>query len=170
MKDLFSWRLPLSDSDFVKLWENAIFVFDTNFLLDLYRVSRPASEDFLQLLEHLKDRIWLPYQVVDEFLNRRENVIASETASFAKALSSLEEWKNEQLNFRKLRELIDNSGRIIAAEVKCLFSNQDAYTSAICEVEKCFKEKIEEVNKTHSVLNSEEDYILEKILILFDKE
>jgi len=170
MKNLFSWRLPLSDSDFVELWENATFVFDTNFLLDLYRVSRSTSEDFLGLLERLKDRIWLPYQVVDEFFNRRENVIASETASYEKVLLGLDEWKNEQLSFKKLRGLIDNSGRIIAAEVKSLFSNQDAYISAISEVEKCFKEKIEEVTKTHSVLNSKEDYILEKLLILFDKK
>lgn len=53
MRNLFSWRLRPSEADFSKLWENATFVFDTNFLLDLYRVSRLTVEDFLKILEHL---------------------------------------------------------------------------------------------------------------------
>jgi PIN like domain len=170
MKDLFSWRLPLSDSDSIEFWKKAIFVFDTNALLDLYRFSRSTSEDFLRLLEHLEGRIWLPYQVVDEFLNNREKVIASEKTYFEKALSGLEKWKNEQSNFKELRGFIANSKKIVTTEVEALFSNQAAYISAISEVEKCFKEKIEEVTQQHSNLNSQKDYILEKIFLLFDKK
>lgn len=67
MKNLFSWRLPLSEANFAELWEKATFVFDTNFLLDFYRVSTSTSEDYFRILEYIKDRIWLPYQVADEF-------------------------------------------------------------------------------------------------------
>ncbi len=81
MKEMFSWRLRPSESDFIELWERSTFVFDTNFLLDLYRVSSTTSEDFLRVLESLQNRIWLPYQVANEFLERREEVIDSEAAS-----------------------------------------------------------------------------------------
>ena len=168
MKDLFSWRLRLSDTDFITLWESATFVFDTNFLLDLYRVSRSTSEDFLKILERLQDRIWLPYQVASEFLSRREEIIDSEAASFQKALSALDKWKDEQLNFHRLQGHLREAGRIVASEVQSLFNKQDAYISAINEVDKCFREKIEELTNTHCSLNSEEDYILERLFSLFD--
>jgi hypothetical protein len=170
VKNLFSWRLTPSENDFTNLWENAIFVFDTNFLLDLYRVSHSTAKDFLNILEHLKERIWLPNQVVSEFLNRREVIIDSEVQSFQKALTNLEKWKDEELNFNRLKGCIDAAGRIVGAEVAFLFEQQDAYKKAVEEVEKCFRGKIEELSKSHSLLNSEEDYILSKLLVLFDEK
>lgn len=170
MKRLFSWRLPLSESDFAVLWEQSIFVFDTNFLLDLYRVSRSTANDFLKILEHLQDRIWLPYQVADEFLRQREEIIEREALSFQQALSRLEEWKDEQYSFKRLRGVLENSGRIVAAEVEFLYQEQQDFLSAIDKVEHCFKEKIEALSNTHSVLSSQEDPILEKILSLFDNK
>ena len=168
MKNLFSWRLHPSESDFINLWKSAIFVFDTNFLLDLYRVSNSTAKDFFSILEHLEARIWLPYQVASEFLNRREEIINSELASFQKALIALEKWKDEQLNFYRLRGLISEAGRIVNSEVEFLFDQQEVYKAAIEKVEQCFKDKIEELAETHSLLNLEEDYILEKLLTLFD--
>jgi len=168
MKNLFSWRLKPSENDFTNLWETAIFVFDTNFLLDLYRVSHSTAKDYLNILDHLQSRIWLPYQVASEFLNNREGIIDSEANSFEKALRDIEEWKDDQLKFKSLKGLIDQTGRILRTEVAFLFDQQDAYKAAVEEVEKCFKDKIEEIAKTHSLLNSEEDYILEKLFTLFD--
>ena len=74
MRNLFFWRLPPSEADFSRLWEDATFVFDTNFLLDLYRVSHSTAANFLKILQQIKNRIWLPYQVADEFLRRREDI------------------------------------------------------------------------------------------------
>lgn len=160
--------LRLSHAELEELWDNATFVFDTNFLLDMYRMSHSTSEDFFKILEHLKERIWLPYQVGKEFFNRRESVIESEAASFDKALSYLKAWKEEQMKLSKLQGLLNNAGRIISAEVKSLFSTQDNYISAINEVEECFREKIVKLAETHSIPNVDEDNILEQILLLFD--
>ncbi|MDB9514765.1 PIN domain-containing protein [Kamptonema animale CS-326] len=168
MRNLFSWRLQPSEKDLTNLWETAIFVFDTNFLCDLYRVSHSTAKDYLNILDHLQSRIWLPYQVASEFLNNREGIIDSEAKSFKKALSDIKQWKDAELKFDRLKGLIAQTGRIVKTEVAFLFDQQDAYTAAIEEVEKCFKDKIEEIAKTHSVLNSEEDYILEKLFTLFD--
>ncbi|NEP38107.1 MAG: hypothetical protein F6K25_26420 [Okeania sp. SIO2G4] len=51
MKILFSWRLPLSEAYFAELWEKATFVFDTNFLLDFYRVLSSTSEDYFRMYQ-----------------------------------------------------------------------------------------------------------------------
>ncbi|MDY7008384.1 MAG: PIN domain-containing protein [Cyanobacteriota bacterium] len=127
MKSLFSWRLPLSEADFAELWEKATFVFDTNFLLDFYRVSSSTSEDYFRILEHIKDRIWLPYQVADEFFEHREEIIDKEKKSFECALSELEQWKVKQKKFDSLKGSISQVGRIVASEIKILFDEQKSY-------------------------------------------
>jgi predicted nucleic acid-binding protein len=168
MRNLFSWRLRPSEADFLKLWEDATFVFDTNFLLDLYRVSRSTAEDFLKILERIQNRIWLPYQVADEFLRNREEIIASEAASFQKALAGLERWKSEQQSFNGLRSYLSQAGRIVATEVEFLFNKQNDYLNVVNEVEKAFREKIDQLARDHSSLNSDEDSILDNLLSLFD--
>ncbi|MEH2367852.1 PIN domain-containing protein [Nostoc sp.] len=170
MRNLFSWRLSPSEADFSKLWENATFVFDTNFLLDLYRVSRLTVEDFLKILEHLQNRIWLPYQVADEFFRQREEIIDSEAASFKKALSALEKWKSEQQKFNSLRGYLNQAGRIVAAEVEDLFDKQKNYLDAVNEVENVFRQKINELANAHFPFDSENDIIVEHLLSIFDSK
>lgn len=53
--------------DFQAMWNEAIFVFDANVLLNVYRFSPSASKDLLQILEWLKERIWIPYQFAYEY-------------------------------------------------------------------------------------------------------
>ena len=169
MRNLFSWRIKPSEAEFSDLWENATFVFDTNFLLDLYRVSRFTAEDYLNnILEHIQDRIWLPHQVVNEFFDRREGEIHSEAESFQKALLDIAKWKNEQQNFSSLHGYLNQAGRIVSDGVKDLFNNQKAYLDAIEKIEQSFREKIEQLEKDHTSLNPYEDSILEKLLLLFD--
>ena len=168
MKKLFFWRFPLSEADLSNLWENATFVFDTNFLLDLYRVSHSTAENFLDILQQIQNRIWLPYQVADEFSRRREEIIASEVESFQKALSAVETWKSEQQKFNSLRGYLSQTGRIVSAEVNFLFGDQKHYLDAVDAVEKAFREKIEQIASDHSSLHSDKDSILEKLLLLFD--
>jgi hypothetical protein len=110
----------------------------------------------------------LPYQVADEFLRRREEIIASEVESFQKALSAVEKWKSEQQNFNSLRGYLSQTGRIVSAEVNFLFGDQKHYLDAVDAVEKAFREKIEQIASDHSSLHSDKDSILEKLLLLFD--
>jgi hypothetical protein len=112
----------------------------------------------------------LPYQVADEFLRRREEIIDSETASFQKALSSLEKWKSEQQAFHSLRGYLNQAGRIVAAEVAFLFDEQKTYLDAVEDVERAFREKIEQIAHTHSPLDADEDMLLERLLSLFDSK
>jgi uncharacterized protein YjbI with pentapeptide repeats/predicted nucleic acid-binding protein len=52
-----------------------VVVLDTNALLDLYRMSDGAREEFLGVLRTLRSRLFVPYQVAHEFHERRAQVI-----------------------------------------------------------------------------------------------
>lgn len=57
------------------LWKNAIFVYDTNVLLNLYRFSKNTRDALINSMKKKKDCIWLPYQVTQEFMKNRYEVI-----------------------------------------------------------------------------------------------
>lgn len=86
--------------DFEKIWKEAIFIFDTNVLLDLYRLPKSASDDLMKLLAHpaFNSQIWTGLGVIIEFLNNRHDVIAEQKTTFStvksiveKAISSYDE-------------------------------------------------------------------------------
>lgn len=163
MKNQFSWRIQPSEDYFKQLWNEAIFVFDTNILLDFYRVSRSTSDDYFRVFEKIEDRLWLPYQVAHEFFERREGVIDSEISSFQKAISELEKWKDEQKKFTRLSGLIGQAGRIVHAELTPLLDQQHEYYETIDKITEALKLKIEELSTGYST-----EHILERFLNMFD--
>ena len=56
------------------LWESCVFIFDTNFLLNLYRYESEVVEQFINLWESQKVRCWTTGHVALEFLRNREKV------------------------------------------------------------------------------------------------
>ncbi|EOA06431.1 putative signal transduction histidine kinase [Herbaspirillum frisingense GSF30] len=81
------------DIDFESIWENGLFIFDSNVLLDLYRLPEPASNDLIGVLrdEHLRQRIWIGFQVIVEFLNNRHEAISDQKNKFNTVRVLLEE-------------------------------------------------------------------------------
>ena len=75
IKDLFPGFYRPSDDEFITLWEKGIFVLDSNVLLNLYRYPEKARKDFLNVLNKIKERIWVPHQVILEFQRNRLGVI-----------------------------------------------------------------------------------------------
>lgn len=57
------------------LWNNCVFVFDTNVLLNLYRYTSITRDTLLAAFDDLKERVWLPHQVAYEFGKDRCDVI-----------------------------------------------------------------------------------------------
>lgn len=54
--------------------QDFIIVLDTNYLLDILRKSTIISEQYLQALEKVKDKIYIPYLVALEFNFNKKNV------------------------------------------------------------------------------------------------
>ncbi len=82
MKNSYKGFRQLSEADFKSLWKTAVFVFDANVLLNLYRYQSPTRDDLLKVLEKLGDRIWIPYHVGLEFERNRLIVIADQKKRF----------------------------------------------------------------------------------------
>lgn len=75
MKKQFAAYYELPEARVKEIWEDALIVFDTNALLNLYRYKEETRNQFIKVLEFYGDRLWLPYQVGLEFHNRREGII-----------------------------------------------------------------------------------------------
>lgn len=82
MKGLFPQYDHSNNVDFSETWRSALFVFDTNILLNLYRYQESTREELLNVIEKLSDRIWLPHHVALEFQRNRLTVIAGQSKRF----------------------------------------------------------------------------------------
>lgn len=98
MKSLFPGFYPPSQEDFVTLWENCIFVFDANVFLDLYRYTDETKDNIIQILNLIKDRIWLPYQVAYEFHKNMHEVILQQKSAYSKVRAILSKSQGDITN------------------------------------------------------------------------
>ncbi len=65
-----AYRTP-SDADYESVLRRGLIALDTNVLLDLYRMNARVRKDMMTVLHTLKDRIWIPQQVIVEFWRNR---------------------------------------------------------------------------------------------------
>lgn len=101
MKSKFPGYFKLTKKEIDKLWETALFTFDANILLNLYRYSDDTREEFYKILEKIKDRIWIPHQSAQEFFNNRLNVIGQQEKAYEDAISSINAIESEFKNSRQ---------------------------------------------------------------------
>jgi hypothetical protein len=82
MKDLFPGYYPASKEQFLELWQQCIFIFDTNVLLDFYEYRNETRTDFFKVLDAIKHRLWIPHQVALEYHENRSNRIKQAESNF----------------------------------------------------------------------------------------
>lgn len=58
-----------------KLWEDAIFVWDTSAICSLYSLTEDAKTTILDILGFIEKRIWIPARVYDEYDRHRLNLL-----------------------------------------------------------------------------------------------
>lgn len=90
MKNLFPGYYRLTDEEFRELWAKAIFVFDSNMLLNLYRFPHGPRNELLDRMEALSGRVWLPHHVALEFQRNRLTVIAEQVKKFTETRNAIE--------------------------------------------------------------------------------
>ncbi len=101
MKELFSGHFKESQENLKESWSSCVFVFDANILLNLYRYSDSTRNEFLRLLEKIKDRVWLPHRAAEEYLNNRLSVIGQQEESYDLTIKSIENLKKGLDNARQ---------------------------------------------------------------------
>lgn len=153
MKKTFREYHQYSEEEFKKLWDDCIFVFDTNTLLNMYRYRRETVEKYFEVLSKLKkeNKLWIPHQVGYEFFENRISVISDYEKSYDEILTTLNSAKDSIDKKYKNHPFLDWE------EVKT-------------KIDKGLELVIKDINKKkkeHPKLLDKDD-ILEKINTLFD--
>ncbi len=147
MRKTISEFLEPKDDQKAIIWNQATFVFDTNVLLNLYRYTSSTRTALLEALKNLKS-VWLPHQVIIEFMNRRSEVVFETVNRYEKLQDNCTTLVNEIVNQLRLSKTDDS---IIE------FSN---FTKEWLD-----KKKNDDLIVTHP----NDDVILNDLLYVFDK-
>jgi hypothetical protein len=110
MKTLFPGYYRPSEDEFRQLWDDCVFSFDTNVLLNLYRYKPATADKIVEIFTLLKDRIWLSNQVAIEYLENRLEVISTQRDAYndiENELSSLAKSMHGSLGKYKYHPFID---------------------------------------------------------------
>ncbi|AWV96907.1 PIN-like domain-containing protein [Arcticibacterium luteifluviistationis] len=154
MKSKFPGYFKLTKEEINQLWKTALFTFDANILLNLYRYSDETREEFYKILEKIKDRIWIPHQSAQEFFNNRLAVIGQQEKSYEEAISAINTLESEFKNSRqhpfinsRLLKKFSNLSKDICEQLNenKQFHNKRIQQDDILEkIEKLFNDKVGE--------------------------
>ena len=181
----------MTDEREEKLWEDAIFVFDTSFLLDLYEFSKPQRQEIYEnIFEKIKNRLWIPAHVQYEYLKNREAVISKpiknqleplekEIKVIRESIKGLNGSINKDIS-KKIDSLKEKTKK--SEKHTCISSEHfDAYTvqidmlvqhnsKALKEVELIEKKILDEIDSSRKAIENveENDDLLEAIEKYFE--
>ncbi|WP_122604119.1 PIN-like domain-containing protein [Pseudomonas viridiflava] len=89
MREAFSQHFATDQDRREKLWENCLFVFDTNVLVGIYRRSEEARDAQYKMMVELGERLWIPHRVIYEFLDNRAKIVHEQSQLYADSISEL---------------------------------------------------------------------------------
>lgn len=107
MKHKFLGHYKPTEAELSEIWDNALFILDTNVLLDFFRLSEKSSQQLFEVLEKIQDRLWLPYQVAKEYHKNLNKVISDQVSKYNESIEILEKFDkliNEKRNHPFLDE------------------------------------------------------------------
>ncbi|MDO6786044.1 PIN domain-containing protein [Cobetia marina] len=135
MKNLFPGHFKPTEESVKRDWEDFVFVFDTNVLLNIYRYSESTRLEYLGLLDKIKERSWLPNRVVEEYLNNRLSTIAQQEKAYNTMLNSINSLKQELDNSRQhpfaSKETMTSVNEAFNKLTTEFTDNKNSYTSKI---------------------------------------
>ncbi|GAA1628343.1 hypothetical protein GCM10009733_026360 [Nonomuraea maheshkhaliensis] len=126
LRELFPGYFPPDKDAIGNVMTSGLVVFDTNPLLDAYKLTGTARIEFLASMRALDDRLWIPHQVGLEFLRNRSSVIDYSSgfpARFRKAAGDLH---------KEVQQLKDHRG-LKDEDVKRIKQDIDAAITAILD-------------------------------------
>lgn len=82
MRKLFPGYYRPSEEDFHKLWQDGVFSYDANVLLNAYRYTPTTTERVMEIFRQLRERSWITHQAAEEFLSNRLVVISTQYEAY----------------------------------------------------------------------------------------
>lgn len=147
MRNAIKEYIEPSDKEKQELWEKAIFVFDTNVLLNLYRYSAKTRNSLLEAFQSFKDRVWIPYQVAYEYMRKRCEVIYETVHRYDQFQKEIDIFTDKASGILRLTSDDDEISSLQDYLIKWLDSNKA---------------------KNLLVLDTKKDEILDKVLEIFE--
>jgi hypothetical protein len=95
MKTKFKGYYKPQPKEFEKLWQEGVFVFDTNVLFDFYRYSEDTINVWFSIFEELKDKIWIPHWVGLEYHRGLEERIREQVEKYTSTIKDLENFSKK---------------------------------------------------------------------------
>ena len=154
MKEIFKGYSKYSDKEYKEIWEQAIIVVDTNILLNFYRFSNETRSEIYEVLNSLKKRLWIPYQVAYEYFKNKEKVIVDANDDFDKLSDEAQKCFNT---------IIDKVKQQPSKRLKC----KDELLKELSNSQEKIKKIILD-DKTNNKDKASEEKIEGKIFGLFD--
>jgi hypothetical protein len=181
MEKLYKIHRNSNQIDFQNIWKEGLFIFDSNVLLDLYRLPESAKNDLLGVFrnENFNNRIWIGFQVMMEFLNNRLTVIGDQKNMFSKIkilteklitetddLSTTYKTEIEKLKLTQRHSLINPDEYITKDNLK---KTTDVYITFLKHLED-LESKQNDVNDTDEIKEFVINIFNNKIGESFDKD
>lgn len=95
----------------LKGFDKCLIVFDTNALLDIYRLPKDSADQVFDVLEHYKKQIIIPNHTAKEYYKDIHKVLLAQIANIEKAQSALYDLMNMFSNRRNQPYISDRSNR-----------------------------------------------------------
>lgn len=154
MRKQLKGYIPYENKEYERIWKEALVVIDTNVILNFYRYSSDTRNEVWKILDKIKSRLWIPYQVCIEYSRNKDIVIERVENSLTKIETEIS--KQFHSSTIKLQE-VDKK------EISCKEKIIQAINNANEEIKKLIEE--ERRQQEHF---SENDIVLNKMLELFD--
>lgn len=157
MKNMFSSYYAPTQEKIKSLWDECLFVLDTNILLDLYRYTLETRDELINILLKISERIWIPHQVGLEYFRNRPETFFTQENIYIKAkkllntLCSIAETNIQKDLKYRYHPFIDK--KIFLEDIN----------EALMNISKKFDE-----NKAKHPTSIREDQVLEILTELFD--
>lgn len=170
MKNTFKYYKKIDKGQYDEIWSNAIIIFDTNILLNLFRYPETARIDYLKVISKVQEQLWIPFISGLEFYENLDFVIASQISVYGKInkiITKLRESQNSQFSqfvedVKKLN-LVDR--HINLSEEELISSIEESYNTYRENLE----QRLEKFSYRNDTFKIQEKKIQEKNAKLLDK-
>lgn len=105
MRDLFRGYHQPTQEEIDKIWDEGIITLDTNLLLFFYDVQESTAAEHFDALSKRQDRLWIPYQVAEEFHRNTHKQRARQTDAHQQRANRIKSVINELSEFKKQSRL-----------------------------------------------------------------
>ena len=139
MRSKFREQFAINKEEIKEVWKNALVVFDTNILLNLYRYNKDTCNDLLKYMKTFENRLWMPFQVGWEYHNNRVHVAYQYQNAYSELIKLIDENRKRieeffrrfpqhpKLSSKRFLEHYDNLERELKKYLKDLDKEDEKY-------------------------------------------